>query len=418
MLSFIKKIFSGGDVSYEEQKAKLNAGDTGQLLALARNEKTNPEILYLLSSNHNGEVRRAVAGNKATPVQAAPAMAKDVDQDVRLTLASRLVTLLPSLTSEEHSKLYAFAVQALVTLTQDEVVQVRKELSDALRDYAKAPPDVVARLARDVEREVSEPILRFCVALADDELISIISSHPEPWVLSSIASRAIVSDNVTSAIIDADDAPAIRTLLQNSGCKLNEEQLYEIIERARVFPDWHRPIALRTEMSIDLAQRLAGFVDEAILDVLEKRSDFDATTRKGIADLVKRRLEYSRSGTPTEAAAARVERYAQEKKLTPELIHDALNWQDSEFVILALALRSAVHPQVVRRMLETHKPKPVIALCRKANLPMRLAVDMQRHLAKVTRHEIMYAKDGTDYPMTDAEVTWQLEFFGAPGTLA
>jgi hypothetical protein len=171
-------------------------------------------------------------------------------------------------------------------------------------------------------------------------------------------------------------------------------------------------------MSVDLAQRLAGFVDETILDVLEKRSDFDATTRKGIADLVKRRLEYSRSGTPTEAAAARVERYAREKKLTPELIHDALNWQDSEFVILALAFLSAVHPQVVRRMLDTHKPKPVIALCRKANLPMRLAVDMQRHLAKVTRHEIMYAKDGTDYPMTDAEVTWQLEFFGAPGTLA
>ncbi|MES2906972.1 MAG: DUF2336 domain-containing protein, partial [Pseudomonadota bacterium] len=123
--------------------------------------------------------------------------------------------------------------------------------------------------------------------------------------------------------------------------------------------------------------RLAGFVDKAILDVLEKRSDFDPATRQAVADIVKRRVAFTSEKTESEAAGARVERYVKEKRLTPDVIQDALMWHDNEFVTFALAYLSAIHPQIVQRMLETRKPKPVIALCRKANLPMRLALDVQ-----------------------------------------
>ena len=38
-------------------------------------------------------------------------------------------------------------------------------------------------LARDVERDVSEPILRFCAALSDRDLLDILKSHPASWVV-------------------------------------------------------------------------------------------------------------------------------------------------------------------------------------------------------------------------------------------
>lgn len=418
MFSFLKKFFAGKDGGYEAQKEKLGSGDPKQLLALARSENTSPEILYHLATSQSGDIRRAVAENKSTPVHAATLMAKDADSDVRLKLASRLVALLPGLSTDKHSQLYAYAVQAMGTLTQDKVTQVRVVLASALKDYADAPPEVVNRLARDVEREVAEPILRFCVALADEQLIEIISTHPEPWVIASIAGRENLGEKLSTVIIDTEDATAIAALLNNSSCVISAEKLNEIIERARDYPDWHRPIALRHELSVELARRLAGFVDKAVLEVLEKRSDFDPETRKGIASLVKRRLEYLRGGTQTEDAAARVERYAREKRLTPEVILDALTWHDGEFVILALAYLSAIHAQTVRRMIETHKPQPVVALCRKADLPMRLAVEVQKYLAKVPMKEILYAKDGTDYPLSDDDVRWQLEFFGAKTALA
>lgn len=417
MFSFFKSIFSN-ECGYEAQKRKLGSGDHAQLLALAQSEKTNPEILYLLASDKNDDVRRAVAQNKATPVHAAALMAKDADENVRLKLAARLVTLLPALDADRHGQLYAFAVQAMGVLTQDEVVQVRKALSSALKDYAKAPPDVVNRLARDVEREVAEPILRFCVALEDDQLLEIIGSHPAPWVIGAIAARAHVSENVSTVIVDSQDAAAVSILLKNATCVISVQKLNEIIERAREYPDWHRPIALRRELSLELANRLAGFVDKTVLEVLEKRSDFDAATRQGIADMVKRRLEFMREDTQTENAAARVERYVREKRLTAEVLGDAIAWHDTEFAILALAYMAAIHPQIVRRMIEAKKPRPVVALCRKAGLAMRVAVDAQRLLAKVPQSEILYAKDGTDYPLSDADITWQLEFFGVHAALA
>lgn len=417
MLSFLKKIFADDDADYEAQKRKLDSGEPQQLLALARNEKTSPEILYLLAGNQSVEIRRSVAANKSTPVQAATIMARDKNTDVRIALAARLVTLLPDLTAKEHAQLYSFAVQALGTLAQDEVVQVRKALSDVLRDHTDAPAEVVNRLARDVERVVSEPILRFCLALADEEIIDILKNHPESWVISSLAGRPRVSEAVAGAIMDTEDSSAISTLLNNPACILAVDRLYEIIERAHDYPDWHRPIALRPELSADLAHRLAGFVDKSILEVLEKRSDFDPETKRLVSDIVKRRLVFLSETTPPEAAAARVERFAREKRLTVESIQDALAWHDHEFAVLALSYLSGIHAQVVRRMVETRKAKPVVALCRKANVPMRLAVDVQRHLAKVPRNEILYAKDGRDYPMTDDEIKWQLEFFGVQGVV-
>jgi uncharacterized protein (DUF2336 family) len=416
MLGFFKKIFADEAVSYETQKRMLDSGEPQQLLDLARNEKTLPEILYLLASNQSDAVRSAVAANKSTPVHAAGIIAKDKNADVRLLLASRVAQLLPSLTGPEQAQLYAFAVQALGTLVQDEVTQVRKALSDALRDYAKAPPEIVARLARDVEREVAEPILRFCVALADEDLLDILSNHPASWVVNTIAERQYINEQLANAIIDTNDISAIGTLLKNPVAVIESEKLFEIVERAREYPEWHRPIALRRELSAQLAHRLSGFVDKAVLEVLAKRSDFDPETRQAVADIVKRRIAFVNE-SPTEEAAARVERYAREKRLTPESIQDAMMWHDAEFATLAIAYLSAIHPQVLRRMIETRKPKPVVAFCRKANLPVRMAVEVQRYLAKVPVREIMYAKQGTDYPLNDDEVKWQLEFFGVSGSL-
>lgn len=418
MLSFFKKIFADEDVGYEAQKRKLDSGEHAQLLSLARSEKTLPEILYLLASNESVEVRTSVARNKSTPVHAANIMAKDKNSDVRVMLALRVAALLPTLSGQEQAQLYSFAVQAIGTLVEDEVIEVRKALSHALQDYAKAPSEIVSRLARDVERAVAEPILRFCVALADRDILDILSNHPAPWVVATVAERVHVSETVALAIIDMDDAAATAVLLKNPGTALQEEKLSEIIERAHDYPEWHRPIALRRELSVDLAHRLAGFVDKAVLDILEKRSDFDPVTRQAIADIVKRRVAFTSEKTESEAAATRVERYVREKRLTPDVIQDALMWHDTEFALYALAYLSAIHPQIVQRMLETRKPKPVIALCRKANVPMRLALDVQRYLAKVPGRELMYAKSGTDYPMTDDEIKWQLEFFGVSGALA
>lgn len=412
MAGFLDKLFGGDKKRYETQKKKLTSGNAQDRAELAASSETHPEILYYLAKDGDPLVRKSVAVNKATPVHASTLLANDKSVDVRTALAARLVELLPDLSDQEHSQLYAYAVQALATLAQDEVLKIRQALSGALKDYAKAPPQVAGQLARDVEREVSEPILRYCVALSDDDLLGILSDHPQAWVISAIASRPVVSEKVSEAVVDTKDIPANTILISNTGAKLSSASLQKIIEHAKECPEWHAPIALRKELSMDLARQLTGFVNESVLSVLEKRSDFDPETRQDIANLVKRRIEYQSRHAPNENADSKLERYIKSGKLSADVVEDALGWEDKQFVILALAHLANIHPVVVDKMLKSGSAKPIIALCWKARLPMRLAVTLQRDLAKLPQSQIVYAKGGTDYPLSREEVKWQLEFYG------
>lgn len=418
MIGWLKKLMGGKpqmnatDLARlrAEQRERLKSGNPDDMRDLAGDAATDPEILYYLAKSDDANVRRAIATNAATPVQASAMLANDRDVDVRFALAARLIELLPELSEDKYSQLYAYTVQALGVLAQDEVIKIRQALSSALRDYAKAPPTVVARLARDVERIISEPILRFCVALADDDLLDILSHHPEPWMIAAIAGRPIVSDDVSGAVVRTGDAAATGILVNNKGASLSAETLQAVIDRARDYPEWHQSVALRPELTVDLAQQLAGFVGEAVLTVLEKRSDLDAPTRYQVVDIVKRRLAYQRAGG--ESGAEKVVRYLRDGTLTPEVIHDAAVWQDWDFFYAAMSSRSKIDPETLRKMMTSGAAKPLITACYCANIPMRMCIEFQRIVGKLQPKNLVYAKGGTDYPLTAEDMTWQLEFFG------
>jgi len=412
MFGLLRKIFGLDKKLYEKQKTLLINGTVEQRQQIAQDTSTHPEALYYLAKDTDENVRRAVAVNKSTPVQASALLANDKSTDVRLALAARLVELLPGLSEEKHSQLYAYAVQALGVLAQDEVLKIRQALATALKDHAKAPPKVVGKLARDVEREVSEPILRFCVALSDEDLLEILADHPESWAISAIAARPKVSARVGDAVVETKDVPAGKVLIRNPGAVFTDVLLFKIIERARDYPDWHEDIAVRHELSLDLARKLAGFVSQKVLDVLEKRDDFDPATRAEIAEIVRRRIDFNRPGSAAETPENKIERYVKAGHLSPGVITDALAWQDHKFVQLALAHLSQIHPIVVEKMLTSGSAKPIVALCWKAKLPMRVAIELQRSYARLAPKDFMYAKGGTDYPMEPAEIKWQLEFYG------
>ncbi|HRJ66808.1 MAG TPA: DUF2336 domain-containing protein [Alphaproteobacteria bacterium] len=413
MFSFIKKFQdSRRQKLYDEQKRQLATGEAKNWLVLARDEQTNPEILYYLAGKGDADVRRAVAHNKSTPLQAASLLAEDRDGDVRLLLAERLLKLLPSLTPERHSQIYAFTVQALGMLAQDEMLQIRRALTTSLSDYALAPPQVVVRLANDLAREVAEPILRFCVALKDEDLLDVISGYSAPWVVVAIANRDSVSPPVVDAVMGTGEAEATTALVKNPGARFSLEALQAIVERAKDHPEWHQPVAMRKELSSELARQMIGFVDKAVLDVLEKRSDFEPAARKQISEMVGRRLSYLHDMPEGETAEHRAIRYIKDGKMTQDVLADALAWHENDFVIFGLAHFAKVHPQIVKRMVETVTPKPLVALCWRAQLPMRFCTDLQQRLAKIPLKDVMYAKGGTEYPMTPDEIKWQLEFFG------
>lgn len=399
---------------YEEEKKIAQSDDVGARLNLAGDSRTHQEILYYLATHdpHPG-VRRAVASNVATPVQAGKALAADKNEDVRLAIAARLVTLLPELSRDKHSQLYAYCVQALGTLALDEVLKIRKALSTALQDHAHAPPKVAGQLARDVEREVSEPILRFCAALADEDLLDILRDHPASWAVQAIAGRKSVSAWVSRAVIKTEDRPAGAILLSNIGADVTQDLLVEIVEHARNFPEWQKPMALHRNLPVSVAQQLASFADASVRDILLKREDFDEKTIEDISEVFRRRLDFADEEARTdETPAQRVKRLVKKRMLTEAYISDALAMRDREFVYHAMAHLAKTDAAHIERIFAMKTPKPIIALCWKAGISMRLALRMQQELGQVPVKDLMYARGGTDYPLTNDEMVWQLEFLG------
>ena len=401
---------------YKKEREQVSSADAKGRLKVAKSRKTHPEILYYLTADEDVEVRRAVAKNKGTPIQASKVIAADRDVDVRLNLAHRLVSLLPELSDDKQSQLYAFAVNALGELALDEMLKVRLALSTALKDHAHAPPSVVSTLARDVERAVSEPILRFCVAVPDDVLLDILKAHPDSWAVEAIAARKKINDGVARGIADTGHAKGGKELIENDGARISLETLANLVQRAKLLPEWHKPLAVRKNLPADMAKMLVEFVDESVRGLLLKRRDFDQATKDEIADVVKRRLDFANEhARAEETPAARALRLNSEGRLDEGAVSDGLSWRDYDFVKCAIAILARTDLNTVNHIISLQSPKAIVALMWRTKLSMRLALQVQKEMAKIPPKELLYPRGGSDYPMSVEDIRWQLDFHGIGG---
>ena len=421
MFEFVEKILKrknkGRSVpkagtDYQHQKEALKSADVKDRLDLAQSADTHKEILYYLAEKDpEPKVRRAVANNIAMPVHASNILAKDRDVDVRLSLAKRLISLLPDLSKDKQSQLYAYAVQALGTLALDEVLKIRKALSSTLKDHAHTPPKVAGQLARDLEREVSEPILRFCAALADEDLLDILKSHPAHWVIEAVAGRKTVSGAVSDALIQSDHKPGGTILIGNEGAEITEDTLMQIVKKARSYPEWQKPVASRAKLPPSIAVQLAEFVDASVRDILILRDDFNPDDAEEIAAIFRRRLDFAEDKEKQKTSTPeQIEKLYRDGELGEEKIADALGMRDRDFVIMALARMGNCDVADVKKVFDMKAPKPIVALAWHAKLSMRMALQLQKEMGRIPPKELIYPKDGTDYPLTLEEIHWQLDF--------
>ncbi|MGH1398645.1 MAG: DUF2336 domain-containing protein [Alphaproteobacteria bacterium] len=408
-------MFSKRPKAYSEQREALQSARRRERMALAKDAGTKKEVLYYLAeSDPDPKVRKAVADNPSMPVQVSPILAVDSDVDVRLALAGRLSELLPGLSQDKQSQLYAFAVQSLGTLALDEVLKVRVALSATLKDHAHTPPKIAAQLAKDVEREVSEPILRFCAALADEELLGILEDHPEGWVVEAIAQRDQVSEAICDAVIESENVPAGEALIRNEGAAITPATLEVIVAKAQHVKEWQAPVAARKSLPPEFAKELASFVEASVRDILLTREDFDEMESEEIAAVFRRRVDFAATEDlqSTLSVEERLQQIITDGNLHEEYVSDALAMRDYDLVVAMIAVMASTSAMNAQKIIDMRAPKPIVALAWRAGLSMRLALELQKTIGKVQPKEMLYPKGGTDYPLSEEELVWQVDFLG------
>lgn len=414
---------AGGPLGYLESRELARHPDVAERRRLAARTDVRPEILYYLAEDPSALVRREIAVNEATPAHADVLLARDGDEVVRCELARKIARLAPHLSANAREQIWAVTVEALEILAQDQLARVRQALAEALKDVAEVPNHIIQRLARDVEQAVCAPVLEFSPLLTDDDLLEIIESSGVSGAVSAISRRADVSGAVSDALAHTLDGDAVAQLLANPSAQIREETLDWIVECSREVGTWQMPLAKRPKLPRRAVRRLAEFVANAVLAMLHRRDDLDADTADLIDKAVRERMAdqppplddadqggADRTSGP-ETAAEIVQRLHASGKLDDERLDMELLSGNRAFITHALSLMAGIPPALVTRIADARSAKAITAMAWKAGLKMRFAIKLQARFGNVPPREILQAKDGVDYPLSEDDMTWQLDFY-------
>ncbi|MDH3235358.1 MAG: DUF2336 domain-containing protein [Alphaproteobacteria bacterium] len=407
------------DKAYEKAKMIARSSDAKARRKLAAREDVQPELLYYLAEDDEPEVRRAIAENSATPPHADLILASDLHESVREGLAGKLAGLVPDIDGATFGRLHKLTRQTIATLARDELPRVRAIMSEALAELDGAIPEelrqLVKALAADEVLEVASPVLERSPLLSERDILSIITSGPPDGALAIVAKRAGLGESLADFVVEHGDENAVTQLLANESAQIREETLDRILDKAPEVEQWHDPLVRRPQLSVQVTMRIAGFVARSLLDVLLSRSDLDPETAEVVRAIVAGRIESDipegADEDPEEDPADEARRLHAEGALKIERLMEAISSGKRRFATAGLAAFAGMPYESARDLLATRSAKAVTALAWKAGLEMRDAIQVQLRLAGVSPQSALYARDGTDYPLSEEDLEWQLEFF-------
>lgn len=371
-----------------------------------RNDAT-PEALYYIATQGSPEARRAVAANPAAPPHANRHLADDADDNVRVELARKIGQLLPNLPPQASRRMRALTIETLERLARDTLPRVRQALAEEIKALDCVPPRIVKALARDIEC-VAAPILEYSPLLSDSELIEIITTAQASFALLAIAKRKPLRASVAEAIATALDVPAVAELLLNSSAKIRHQTLDKIAQHAERITDWQVPLVLRNDLSQRTIRRLAGFVSRSLIETLAAKHGLDEKTRRDLKDKLKARIEKDEAAATIPSDLVTLKRAG---KLDDTFVENATEHGTRDTVIAALALLSGAAPEVVARIFHTASAKAIVALVWRAGLGMRVAFKIQTLLLHLPASELLPARDGVHFPLSESEMRWHLNYF-------
>lgn len=412
-MGLMDPLFGGKDkrsaARYEKARDVLETGDSAKMKQLAATPKTHPEMLYYLASNGDGDVRSLVAANEATPIQADEILAEDTLDDVREALALKIGRLLPDLPADARGDVGEKSLDILQKLASDELPKVRAIVANAIKNARHIPKDMALALARDVETTVSAPVLQYSPLLSDQDLTEIISAGAASGALDAIAKRANLSEDVSHDLVATLDREAIGTLLSNDSAQIREDTLDAIIDNAPEESSWHAPLAGRGELSLRAMKRISSFVASYLVSDMIERNQLEPSAAEEVLSAAREQIDgESVEDDLTAQWQAEAEALFAAGGIDDDAIRDFIKNNKRGLLIHCLAVAAEVSAQDASSMMRSKDGKLVTALAWKAGLTMRTAVSLQRSVALINANQVVYAKDGFDYPLEEKDMDWLL----------
>ncbi len=399
---------------YESAKEVSATGNMKARRELAAHEDLQPEFLYYFATDQAPEVRRTVAANPSTPLQADVILSEDKDDVVRCELGHKIGTVLPDLSEAQGEKVRELVFQILETLAKDQIPKVRAVIAEEIKLLDNVPPRIAKMLAEDVEALVAAPILRYSPLLTNADLMEILDKGVAGDALVALARRGNLEEAVSDAVVDTDEVPAINALLENKSADIGDSAMAKIVDIAEPRKDMHEPLVHRGGLSERMITRIAGFVSASLLDPLIKHNalvddDMADKLRESVAKRLDIADEPDEDGADDDKEYERAKSLHEKGGLTPKVMMDAVKKNERVFVVHALSFASELPTRSIEGVFEARSGKSAMAIAWRCELTAEFAVLLQRNLWKVPERDILRPKSDGGYPMSEDDLEWSYD---------
>jgi hypothetical protein len=139
---------------------------------------------------------------------------------------------------------------------------LRAEFVRRLADNPNLPRNLAVRLAQD-EIIVARSVLARSLALDDGSLERLVRSQSQAHLL-AIATRARLSEMVTSALVECGDDEVVGTVVSNGGAHFSAETLSVLAQRAKTNPALCERLATRDDLPEAIMAAIVSLVGKAV----------------------------------------------------------------------------------------------------------------------------------------------------------
>lgn len=250
--------------------------------------------------------------------------------------------------------------------------RIRETLSVNLAVSKELPKDVVKTLATDPSDAVATPVLQYSPALSSEDLIEIVKTGNDARQ-TAVASRAVVEEEVASAIAVHGREQAVQTLVKNEGAQITEKTFHTVVDRFGENTKIQRSIAERKTVPESITVRVLEHASEGLQKFILSKHKVDPKKVKDIVKFSYEKAMINVSSTATdEEVQAVIYGLAQKNKLTPTLVLRALCTGETVFFENAVAFLTGMPLANIRKLIYDKGLLGLPALYERAKLPPKM----------------------------------------------
>ncbi len=277
-------------------------------------------------------------------------------------------------------------------MAKDAEASVRQALAQSLRKAARMPHDVAVKLANDIE-SVALPILQDSQVLTDDDLAQIIKGGASNKQ-EAIATRAVVSEKISEALITNAGEKAVAKLMDNAGAKISEPSLNKAVDRFAESAVIKEKMVTRPTLPVAVTERLVNMVSENLKEYLVRHHEMSPAMASNLVMESRERATIALSDKSTDEELEKmVIQMHKNGRLTPSIILRAICMGDIAFFEMAMAVQANVPIVNARILIHDAGRLGLKSLYAKTTMPPRL-MSAFRVAVDVVHETVM---DGDDH---------------------